>query len=323
MVSEKNLIPVGIITGTTASGKTSLAIELALSCSSKTSVEIINADSLLIYRGMDTGTAKPSLEERKGIPHHLIDIRNPDEVFTAGDFKRAVNQAIEEIHSRGNRALIVGGTGFYLKALLFGLWEAPKSDPEIKQKLEILSNEDLYQKLADLDPIAARRISLSDRYRLIRGLELIQLSGKTLSQLQDQLPETPDPRFHLWVVDRESSELFGRIHLRTQQMLANGLIDEFQKIHMEYPESRALQAIGYAQVKNYLDGRSPEGRNLRPGIQGLEDEINLATRQLVKRQRTWFKNQLLKTPQGQLFTLEDDRILLEQAFQELYFNSHT
>ncbi len=315
MVPTENLIPVGLLTGPTATGKSGLAIEFALN---QGGIEIINADSMLVYRGMDIGTAKPSLHERKQIPHHLIDVKNPNETFTAGEFKRAVLSTIDEIHSRGNRALIVGGTGFYLKSLLFGLWKAPPSHPEIRKKLEEHSNDELYKKLLEVDPISAQRIGHSDRYRLIRGLEIIELSGKSLEQLQSELPPEPDPRFHLWILDRSNPDLQTRIHLRTSQMIQEGLIEEYQKIHSLYPESRSLMAIGYAQVKDFLEGKPPAGRKIKPGIEGLQEEIELATRQLVKRQRTWFRNQSQKTPQSEWFHFEEDRSRLELAIKKVY-----
>ncbi len=318
MVSEASLNPspgIGILTGPTASGKTGIALRLA---SRFGKIEIVNADSLLVYRTMNIGTAKPTSEELKEVPHHLIDIRNPDETFTAGEFLRAANQSIQEIHQRGNRALIVGGTGFYLKALLFGLWQAPAADADFRSLMNLKSKEELYQELEKIDSPSALRIGMNDRYRLIRALELFHLTGKTPTELQAQQPTTPDPRFQIWIIDRATSNLHQRIHLRTQQMLQDGLVDEYQRVYKQFPNSRALQSIGYAQVQAYLSGQAPEGRKVKPGLEGLSEEIQLATRQLVKQQRTWFRGQLSALPTTHWFQLEEEILRLEEAFHSVY-----
>ena len=315
MVSEKALIPVGIMTGPTATGKTALAIRLALEHGN---IEIINADSLLVYRDFDLGTAKPSLAERQNIPHHLIDIQDPEIPFTAGDFTRAANAAIEEIHSRGKRALIVGGTGFYLKGLLFGVWDAPAADLQLRKTLSQVPTAELYSRLCALDTKFAQKIGPQDQYRIIRALEIIELSGKTPSELEDQSEKTADCRFHLWILDRSNEELSHRIRLRTKQMLDQGLITEVTQLMQKYPSSKALDSVGYFQVRQYLQGVRPEGRKVREGQQGLADEIELATRQLVKKQRTWFRNQSLKVSQSRVFTLDLDLPQIHHDFFNLY-----
>jgi tRNA dimethylallyltransferase len=314
-IGDSSKTPVGILTGPTATGKSGLGVELALNFGN---IEIINADSLLVYRGMDIGTAKPTEKERQSILHHLVDIRDPNDPFTAGEFKRAADHAIEEIHSKGKRALIVGGTGFYLKSLLFGLWDAPPADPEIRKLLDQKTNDELYLDLIKSDEASALKIGKSDRYRLIRSLEIIALTGKSPTELQANQNKTPDPRFSLWILDRSNPELYERIHQRTSQMIEEGLIDEFQKVENQFPTSRALHSIGYVQVASYLRGQAPDGRKIRPGLPGLKDEIELATRQLVKQQRTWFRNLSPQVPQGQWFQLDEDRLKLEIAFKTLY-----
>lgn len=309
-----NSSTIGILTGPTATGKTSLALELSARAGD---MEIINADSMLVYRGMDIGTAKPTPGERAGTPHHLIDIRDPDESFTAGDFVSSTNAAIEEIRSRGRKPLIVGGTGFYLKALLHGLWEAPRASPELRKELERKSNRELYEELEKWDSAAAGRITPADRYRLIRALEIIRETGKTPTELQASQPAEPDPRFRLWVIDRDNEILHQRILERTRLMLEGGLIEEVERIRARYPEARSLAAVGYAQVSDYLDRKTPAGRKMRPGLPGLQDEIELATRQLVKRQRTWFRAQR----GAKNFHLDADRPALEKEFLEIYGNS--
>jgi len=304
-----------ILTGPTATGKTGLALEMLRQHDGH--IEIINADSMLVYRGMDIGTAKPSATDLREIPHHLVDIRNPDEPFTAGDFYRLVNAALLEIHARGNRALIVGGTSFYLKALLFGLWEGPGTSPEIRSELELFSNEELYSELAGTDSVSATRIGRSDRYRLVRALEIICLSGKTPTELENQIPKAADPRFELWIIDRDGSELEPRILSRTRQMLDDGLIDEVKKLSQDYPRARALNAVGYAEVLRHLRDELPEGRKIKPGLPGLIDEITLSTRQLVKSQRTWFRG-FSKRVEARQFVLDRDHSLAITEFQKFY-----
>jgi len=314
MVPEKNLI--GILTGPTASGKSGLALELALK---NPQLEIINADSMLVYRGMDIGTAKPSPEELRQVPHHLVDICDPDEAFTAGDFHRAAEKAIQDIQDRGKRPLIVGGTGFYLKSLLYGLWDAPAKDPQIREALERLTNPALFEKLSQADPQSATRIGLQDRYRLIRALEILQLTGKSPTELQSEKAPTADPRFSLWIVDRSTEDLHLRIAERTNQMISQGLlVEEFQRIQKMFPKSRALGSVGYAQVGRYLSGEKPAGRKVKPGLEGLSEEIQLATRQLVKAQRTWFRGQNKGTLACHEFILEGDRERLEAIFKSTY-----
>lgn len=305
---------VAILTGPTATGKTGLAIEFA---ERHGAIEVINADSLLVYRGMDIGTAKPDKAEQKKIPHHLIDIRDPHEAFTAGDFHREAMASIDEIHKRGKRALIVGGTGFYLKTLLYGLWPAPKSDPALRQRLEQETNEELYQKLEKRDPESALRIGRNDRYRLIRAHEMIELSGMTPTEMQAQTPKEPDPRFELWVLDRSNDELYARIEKRTHQMIEQGLIDEVKTLQERYKDQelpRALSSVGYRETQDYLAGIPPLGRKIAAGLTGLQSEISLSTRQLVKSQRTWFRGE--KT--SKWFTLDQDLTALQAAWKNIY-----
>ncbi|MDR3606467.1 MAG: tRNA (adenosine(37)-N6)-dimethylallyltransferase MiaA [Oligoflexia bacterium] len=315
MVSEKSVAPsIAVLTGPTASGKTSLALELI----GKQGIEIVNADSLLVYRHMDIGTAKPSRAEQTQIPHQLIDIRDPNEAFTAGDFKREAEAAIADITRRGKRALIVGGTGFYLKALLYGLWEAPESDPELRKALNELTCAELFQELEKRDPASALRIGINDHYRLVRAVELIRMSGKTPSELeaaQAIKAKSADPRFALWIMDRPNPELFARIDARARIMVQTGLIEETRALLSRFPGARPLEAVGYRETVAFLEGRAPAGRHMRAGTDGLVDEIALATRQLVKKQRTWFRGQ---AKNAIWFELDRDRDSLLQAWQAVY-----
>lgn len=304
-----------VLTGPTASGKSSLAVELALELSPELgTLEIINADSLLFYRGMDIGTAKPTRDEMAKVPHHLIDIRDPDQNFTAGEFVSAVDQKLAEIHARGNRALIVGGSGFYLKALLLGLWEGPKSNPEIRARIEAEPSQELYRRLHLRDPETAYRVGINDRYRLIRSVELLEMTGKTPTELQAEHPAQPDPRFELWSTDRDDEELKQRISARAKEMLEAGFIEEVTRVRARYPSARPLGAVGYSQVCDFMDGKLPEGRKLEAGLPGLLSEIELATRQLVKSQRTWLKSQ----KPSRAFILDQDRPELKRQLLAFY-----
>lgn len=286
--SVKTSPPVIVLAGPTAAGKTALALEMAARLPGL--IEIVNADSMQVYRTMDIGTAKPTPAELASVPHHLIDIRNPDEPFAAGEFVREARTAIESIHARGKRALVVGGTGFYLRALFFGIWDGPAADAGIRARLETSTDAKLHASLTAIDPASALRIGAADRYRLIRALELHELSGKTPTELQAEMAGAPDPGLLLWVVDRAPSELEARFRLRAQQMLEQGLLKEVRGLRSRHPAARALGAVGYNEVCAYLDGVAPEGRKIPAGLPGLQSEIELATRQLVKKQRTWFRN---------------------------------
>jgi tRNA dimethylallyltransferase len=319
--------PVAIVTGTTASGKTGIALEFARSFP-RGEIEIVNADSLLVFRGFDIGTAKPSHAELEEIPHHLVDVRSPDEAFTAGDFIRECDAALLDIHRRGKRALIVGGTGFYLKALLFGLWDAPKADPAIRSRLELESNPALFDRLCTFDQKAALRISAGDRYRLIRALEMIEISGKTPSEHEAEAAERPSiPGLSLFVVDREAEALRDRIVQRTDQMLEAGFVEEVKALRNAHPDSKALSSVGYAETLRFLDGIPPEGRKILPGMPGLRAEIILATSQLAKRQRTFFGNetqgQFCRASHRRFLTLDHDREELLFSLKTLYSSLST
>jgi tRNA dimethylallyltransferase len=302
------------MTGPTACGKTAFALELA----ARWNLEIINADSLLVYRDFNIGTAKPTPEERQGIPHHLIDIRSPEETYTAAEFVRDVERLLLDLTLRSRRAIIVGGTPFYLKALCFGLWDAPPTQPAFRETLEGVSTQSLYEKLLAQDSEHALKLGSQDRYRLIRALEILEFSGKKPSLLEQEAKQrSPDPRFPLWVMDRPAQELEQRISQRIDAMLASGLVDEVQALRERYSQARALKSVGYAQTLEYLDQTPPRGRVRRPGLDGLRDEIQLATRQLVKSQRTFFRG----LPHAQWFLFEQERLKLEALAQPLFKES--
>ncbi len=269
-----------ILVGPTASGKSKLALELA----KKMGAEIVSADSMSIYRQMDVGTAKPLPEERSLIAHHLIDICDPWESFSAGMFARQAKETIEEIESRGKKVLLVGGTGLYIKSLTEGLVETVDANWELRHKFSLRPKEDLYQELEQVDPEAAARISPNDMIRIVRALEVFHLTGKPLSQQQKNLTQPPlecRPCYVglLW----PRPILYQRIEERVDKMILNGLEDETKRLlEMKQPLSRtASQAIGYRDMISYLEGKISE-ENLIP-------EIKQNTRRFAKRQMTWLR----------------------------------
>ncbi len=303
--------PIAILTGTTASGKTSSALEF---CSNHPEIEIVNADSVLIYQGLNIGSAKPTPEEQKQVKHHLIDQCTPDHLYTAAQFIEDILPILIDIEKRKKRALIVGGTGFYLKALLFGMWEQVNASPELRNHLESLDAKVLYEKLKQVDPVAADKIGPTDHYRLVRANEVFETSGKTPTEHQSAQNTTPHPDFTLLILDRPQDELLKRVQKRAQLMIENGWIEEVESLIKQYPNSRALHSVGYAQIIQFLEGKPPSGRKLKPGIQGVIDEVVIATRQLIKAQRTWFRGQF----DGQWIILDEEKQLLIDSLEKIY-----
>jgi tRNA dimethylallyltransferase len=273
-----------IITGPTATGKTALAIELAL----REGAEIVSADSRQIYRYLDIGTAKPTQAEREQIPHHMLDLVNPDEQFDSARFRTLAMAAIDDIVQRGKKVLVVGGTGLYLRALTRGLFTGPPADSTLRMRLQQQEQSEgkgfLHRRLAGVDPETANRLHPNDTVRLIRALEVFLLSGTPMSHWQGAHGFRDRPFSTLMislVMERET--LARRIEQRCRQMIHDGLIEEVQQIWARGygPELPLLQTIGYAQI----------GQTLR-GQYGLEDAIaRMAqeTRRLAKRQLTWLR----------------------------------
>lgn len=273
-----------IISGPTASGKTSLGVDLALALKG----EIISADSMQVYRGMDVGTAKPTSEEQKGIPHHLLDVVNPDEEFNAATYNSLAIPKITEIASRGRSCLVVGGTGLYIKGLVAGLFESPPADLELRESLRLECDSSgsrvLHERLADLDPESARKIHPNDRVRIIRALEIIHLTKRRFSDLTREHSfggrNLNAMKFCL-KVDRE--ELYDRIGKRSLAMVENGLVDETENLLSKgySPDLKPMKAIGYRHMITYLKG----DWSLDEAISELQKD----TRRYAKRQLTWFR----------------------------------
>ncbi|HUU40379.1 MAG TPA: tRNA (adenosine(37)-N6)-dimethylallyltransferase MiaA [Desulfatiglandales bacterium] len=273
-----------VITGPTCSGKSVLAVELARILGG----EIINADSMQVYRGMDIGTSKLPMSERKGIPHHLIDIINPDQEFNASLFLIHAQPIIEDLHSKKIPIIVVGGTGLYIKTLVGGLFKCPPSDQELRRNLwkecENRGSPFLHERLSMLDKEAANSIHSMDKIRIIRALEVICLTGSPFSELTKKHGFSDRKFLTLkFCLNIDRKTLYARIDKRTVTMIDSGLIDEVKELlGMGYgPELRPMRAIGYKHIIGYIEGK----RNLDETI-GL---IQRDTRRYAKRQLTWFK----------------------------------
>ena len=274
-----------LLLGPTASGKSALAMDIAR----RFPVEIVSVDSAQVYRGMDVGTAKAGPGERALVPHHLIDILDPTEVYSAGRFREAALRLVPEIHARGRVPLLVGGTMLYFRALLHGLADLPRAQPSIRADIEAraarLGWPALHGELAKVDPLAAARIETNDAQRIERALEVFAATGQPLSSLQRQEQE-PLP-FEVLAVGLEPSDrgvLHERIAQRFAAMLREGLVDELRALRERYPlaaDLPSMRSVGYRQAWDVIEGASPPDTLEARGI--------AATRQLAKRQLTWMR----------------------------------
>ena len=272
-----------LILGVTGTGKGRLAFDLAKS----SGAEIISIDSMKVYRRMDIGTAKPPKEAQAQVQYHLIDVVEPSESFSVGTFLDLAYDTIEGIKSRNKPIIAVGGTALYIKALLYGLFEGPGADEQIRAELRLRAEAEdagLYRELETIDPAAAERINPNDTKRIIRALEIYKLTGKPISSLQKQFnAESPKHNWTIIGLRREKTDSNSRINSRTKKMIAAGLVDEVKSLLAEdKPLSKQARcAIGYAEIIDYLNGKM-----------SLEDAIELIkknTRRLAKNQRTWFR----------------------------------
>jgi len=272
-----------LILGVTASGKGRLAFNLA----KQIGAEIISIDSMKVYRRMDIGTAKPPREARRAIKYHLIDVVEPSDSFSVGLFLERSSSAIEQIKRRNLPIVAVGGTALYIKALLFGLFEGPGTDDKIREKLQQRAEAEglkqLYRQLENVDSAAARRIHPNDARRIIRALEVYELTGKPISSLQQQWENNKPAGWTVIGLRMGKADADRRINDRVKKMLAAGLVDEVKSLLAEdKPLSKqARSAIGYAEIIDYLNGKT-----------SLEDAVELIkknTRRLAKNQRTWFR----------------------------------
>ena len=273
------------LTGPTAAGKTGVGIELAATIGA----EIVSMDSMAIYRGMDIGTAKPSADERRKVPHHLIDAVDPHESFSLAQYLAAAEACVGEIRSRGREALFVGGTPLYLKGLLRGVFEGPAADWELRRRLEEEARCGeaglLHRRLGEVDPASARRLHPRDTRRIIRALEVHAKTGQPISDLQRQFEVAcPAEACRVFVLDWPREALHARIDRRVDEMFALGLVDEVRGLlGGASPLSKtAGQALGYREVLEHLAGRAT--------LDDTVAAVKLHTRQFAKRQGTWFRS---------------------------------
>ncbi|WP_456396962.1 tRNA (adenosine(37)-N6)-dimethylallyltransferase MiaA [Desulfurobacterium sp.] len=274
MEREKPLI---VITGPTAAGKTDFSIKLAKVIGG----EIISADSMQVYRELNIGTDKILPDRMEGIPHHLIDVVDPDEYFSVADFVREADKVIEKVRKKGKFPLIVGGTAFYIRALLYGLSTLPSADENIRRDLNKLSTEELYNSLRDIDPVYASKINKTDRKRVIRALEVYKLTGKPLSSFK--LPEEPRYEFYGYFLYRNRDELYRRINNRVDSQIERGLVQEARKLLSYGKEITAFQALGYKEMLPYIEGKV--------SLEEVVRNLKRRTRRFAKRQFTWFRKE--------------------------------
>lgn len=273
-----------LILGVTASGKSALAFEL-----SKTlGAEIISVDSMKVYRRMDIGTAKPPIEKQKLIPYHLIDVVEPSEAFSVDRFLDMTEQAAADIQGRGKPVVAVGGTAMYIKALLFGLFDGPGTDPAIRDRLKSEAAEtglgQLHHRLTAIDPAAAERIHPNDEKRIVRALEVYELTGKPISSFQKQWEDAQPASDWLVIGLRRRKDIESqRMNLRIKRMMEAGLVEEVTALLAEEKplSPQAAAAIGYAEMIAHLNGEM----NLDETV----ERIKINTRRFAKSQRTWFK----------------------------------
>jgi tRNA dimethylallyltransferase len=298
-----------VLAGPTASGKTALSLELAR----RFPLEIVSADAMMVYRGMDIGTAKPTPEERARVPHHLVDILEPNTDFSVAQWVTAAETAIGTILERGNIPFVVGGTGFYVRALSQGLPSTPPSDPDAIARLEVeLRQQGLDAMLAELNdasPGDATRAERNPR-RVLRALEILRGTGQPPSSFA---PKPPRFAFTKIVLLPDRTELETRIAARTQAMLSDGLLEETRALTAVFSKggrrATSFQAIGYKQALDHLLGVTDDaGGTHAITLEETERRINLATRQYAKRQGTWFKTEPDATVEG---TVEGARSRLE------------
>jgi len=280
-----------VISGPTCCGKSKLAMELAQAMDG----EIISADSMQVYRGMDIGTAKASIEERLLVPHHLIDIRDVNESFNVVDFYYEARQACQQILDRGHVPIVAGGSGFYLHSLLYGPPSGPPSVPEVRKALEDeieqLGSEALYNRLTELDPQYAKSITKNDKQKIVRALEIITLTNKKVSKLSwkgRRKPQNFD--FHCWFLHRPKDKLYERIDKRCDRMLKEGFLEEVMRVEPQglRQNSSACQAIGYRQALDFLQ-TSQSAEEYEQFVKNFKQ----ATRHYAKRQFTWFRREPL------------------------------
>ena len=279
--------PAIFLLGPTASGKSDLAMKLT----SHLPVELVSVDSALVYLDMNIGTAKPDAEILRQYPHHLVDIRNPDEVYSAADFRSEVLTLMSAISERGNIPLLVGGTMLYFKVLIEGIASMPAADSAIREKIAREAKtggwQKVHQRLAEVDPESAARIHPNDPQRLQRALEIWELTGESMTQLhkkQQNLVSLPFSVCQLAIIPSDRADLHRIIAARFEQMIKDGFIEEVEHLREKYDlnaELPSIKSVGYRQVWQYLEGEVDR--------KAMQERAIIATRQLAKRQFTWLR----------------------------------
>ena len=269
------------IAGPTASGKTALAVELAKELNG----EVVSCDSMQVYRRMDIGTAKPSLEEREGIIHHMLDVAEPEEPYSVSRYCAEAGPVVDDILDRGKTAIIVGGTCLYMDNLIKGTDFAPFPSTGVREQLEAEPIEDVYARLQTIDPEAAARLHLSDKKRIIRAMEVYLETGKTITE-HDRRTQAIPPKYNpTWFAleDENRADLYDRIDRRVSIMLQLGLMDEIRDLLSSgiSPKATAMQAIGYKEFVDALAGRCT--------VEEAADQVRQSSRRYAKRQLTWFR----------------------------------
>ena len=273
-----------VICGPTASGKTALSIELA----KKINGEMISADSMQIYKDMDIGTAKPTLEEMQGIKHYLLDFVSPNERYSVAQYKQDAKKAIKEILQKGKTPIIVGGTGLYVDSLIYEIeYNDIKLDMNYRKELEEIAEQEgletLYNKALEIDPKAMEKISKNDKKRILRVLEIFKATGKTKTEQEIESRQKPvEYDYKVFAINWEREKLYQRINKRVDIMIEQGLIEEVKSILKKYNEfPTAMQGLGYKEVVDYLNGNYTK--------EEMIEKIKMETRRYAKRQLTWFR----------------------------------
>ncbi len=293
-----------VVLGPTASGKTSLGIEIA----ERLGGEIVSADSMQIYENMDIATAKPTKDELSRVRHHLIDFVPMGEAFSVAKYKEKAIGAIDDILSRGKLPVVVGGTGFYIDTLVKNTEFFDYEDSDIREKLEArLESEGidaLYAELGEIDPKTAYRLHINDAKRILRALEVYYLTGKTISE-QDEMSHQKESKYNWCLIGLKAEDrqyLYDRINLRVDKMLDEGLIEEAKSFFSSDISSTAAQAIGYKELKPYLDGLVP--------LDEATEKLKMETRRYAKRQLTWFRRN------KEINWLDIDRLTADELVSE-------
>ena len=270
-----------VIAGATGVGKTDLSIKLA----QKINAKIISADASQVYKELDIGTAKVTQKEMQGIPHYMIDVVNPDEDYSVGDFERAVNNILNEnCQKNGKNIIIAGGTGLYIKSITDGFAKLPSKDEKIRAELEIKNLQELQEMLKELDEKSYSEIDLSNKLRLVRAIEVCLLTGEKFSELRTKNIKNNNYKFLKIFLTRDRNELYDRINKRVDIMISKGLIDEARKIYDKYEKSLyKISSIGYKELFLYFDGKIT--------LEEAVDEIKRESRRYAKRQMTWFRKE--------------------------------